>query len=59
MLSALFHALAGNPPLPRLKVDLSPHCAAGFAGSRGRQDQEPEAEFPPEPSTVVSAAATS
>ena len=45
MRRAALHAFAGNAPLPRFRIHLGPRRAARLPGSRGSQDEEPEAEF--------------
>ena len=45
MRHSALRAFAGNAPLPRLRIHLGPRRAARLPGSRGGQDQEPEAEF--------------
>ena len=45
MRRAALHAFAGNAPLPRFRIHLGPRRAARLPGSRGGQDEEPEAEF--------------
>ena len=45
MRRAALHTFAGNAPLPRFRIPLGPRRAARLPGSRGSQDEEPEAEF--------------